>query len=59
MTGYSGGGTLEKPSTKDKLGESYDAEVQQNGKHVPILCNDAQEYEHLTNHFNEQLNMKI
>ena len=41
------------------LGETYVAEVQQNCKHVPLLCTDAEEHKHLTNYFNEQVNAKI
>ena len=47
------------PSPNNKLGESYVAGVQENGKHVPLLCTDAEEHEHLTNHYNKQLNAKI
>ena len=50
---------LEEPSQNNKLGESYVAEVQQNSKHDPLLCTNVEEHEHLTNHFNEQLNAKI
>ena len=50
---------LEEPSPNNMLRESYVAEVQQNGKHIPLPCTDGEEHEHLTNHFNEQLNMKI
>ena len=32
---------LEKPSPNNVLGESYVAEVQQNGNHIPLLCTDA------------------
>ena len=49
----------EEPSPNNVLGESYVAEVQQNGKHIPLLCNDVEEHEHLTNYFQEQLNVKI
>ena len=49
---------LEEPSPNNVLGESYVAEVQQNCKHIPLLCTDVEEHEHLTNHFNEQLNAK-
>ena len=41
------------------LGESYAPQVQQNGKHIPLLCTDVDEHEHFTNHFKEQLNVKI
>ena len=50
---------MEDPSPNNHLGESYVAEVQWNGKYVPLLCTDMEEYKHLTNLFNKQLNMKI
>ena len=34
-------------------------EVQGGGKHVPLIHTDAEKHEHLTNHFNEKLNVKI
>ena len=48
-----------KPSPSNGLGESYVSEVQRNGKHVPLFCTDMEDHEHLTNHSNEHLNMKI
>ena len=50
---------MEEPSPSNELGESYVADIQQGGKHIPLHCNDVGEHEHLTNHFNEQLNPKI
>ena len=50
---------LEEPSPSNEQGESHVADVQQSGKHVPLSCTDAEEHEHLKNHFNEQLNAKI
>ena len=50
---------LEEPSPNKELGESYVAEFQQNGEHIPLLCTDVEEHEHLTNHLNKQLNAKI
>ena len=41
--------TMEDPSPNNDLGESYVAEVQQSGKHVPLICTDVEEHEHLTN----------
>ena len=35
------------------------AEAQQGSKHVSLIQTDAEEHEHLTNHFNEKLNVKI
>ena len=49
----------EEPNPSNNLGESYVAEAQQSIKHVPLICTDAGEHEHLTNHFNEKLNVKI
>ena len=49
----------EEPSQNNELGESYVAEVKWNGKHIPLLCTNMEEHEHLTNHFNKQLNAKI
>ena len=45
----------EESSTNNQLGESYIVDVQHNGKHVPFHCINADECEHLTNHFNECL----
>ena len=51
--------TFRGANPNNKLGESDVAEVQRNVKHVPLFCTDMEEHEHLTNHFNEQLNVKI
>ena len=50
---------VEEPSTNNQLGESYLADVQHNGKHIPFHCTDADECKHLTNHFNELLSNKV
>ena len=50
---------MEEPIPNSNLGESYVAEVQQNGKHIPLICTDMEEQEHLTKHFNKKLNAKI
>ena len=50
---------MEEPSISNQLRESCVADVQWSGKHIPLHCTDAEEHEHLTNHFNEQLNTKI
>ena len=50
---------VEKPSGNNQLGESYIADVQHNGKHIPFHCTDVDEHKHLTNHFNECLSDKI
>ena len=49
----------EQPSTNHQLGESYILDIQHNGKHVSFHCTDADECEHLTNHFNECLSDKV
>ena len=49
----------EEPSANNQLGESYVADIQHNSKHIPFHCTDAEECEHLTNHFNECLNDKV
>ena len=51
--------TTENPTPNNNLEESYVAEVQWSGKHIPLICTDTEEHEHLTNHFNEKLNAKI
>ena len=48
----------EEPGMNKQLGESYVADVQHNGKHIPFHCTDADEGKHLTNHFNECLSDK-
>ena len=50
---------MEESGTDNQLGESYIADIQCSGKHVPLHCTDVEEHEHLTNHLNEQLNGKI
>ena len=50
---------VEEPCMNSQHGESYIADVQHNGKHVPFHGTDADEHEHLTNHFNEHLSDKI
>ena len=50
---------MEEPSPSNELGQSYVADVQHSGKHIPLHCPDVEGHEHLTNHFNEQLNIKI
>ena len=50
---------LEEPSPNNVLRESSVAEVQWNGKHISLLCTDAEEHEHLINPFNEQVNVQI
>ena len=49
----------EEPSTNNQLEESYIADVQHNGKHIPFHYSDTDECKHLTNHFNEHLSDKI
>ena len=51
--------TTEEPSPHNDLGESCVAEVHWIGKHIPLVSTDTEEHEHLTNHFNEKLNVKI
>ena len=50
---------MEESSTNDELGESYIADIKDNGKHIPFHCTNADECEHLTNHFNEHLSNKV
>ena len=57
-------GTLEKEPMEEsspinELGEYYLADVQCSGEHIPLHCTDVEEHEHLTKHFNEQLNANI
>ena len=47
---------MEEPSSSNKLGESYVADIQPSSKHIPLHCTDVEEHKCLTNHFNEQLN---
>ena len=49
----------EEPNPNYDLGESYVAETQRSGKHIPLICTNAEEHKHLTNRFNEKLNKKI
>ena len=49
----------EESIPNNDLGESYVVEVQWGGKHVPLIHTDAEEHEHITNHFNKKLNAKI
>ena len=49
----------EEPNPNNDLGESYVAEIQWSSKHIPLICTNAEEHEHLTNHFNDELNVKI
>ena len=49
---------MEEPIPNNDPGEMYVAEVQQNGKHIPLICTDVEEHKHLTNHFNKKLNAK-
>ena len=50
---------MEESSTSNQLGESYVADIQHNGKHVPFHCTDWDECKHLTNHFKGHLSDKI
>ena len=50
---------VEESSASIQLGESYIADIQHSGKHVPLHCTDGEEHEHFTDQFNEQLNAKI
>ena len=49
----------EESSTNNQLGESYIVDVQHNSKHVPFHCTNADESEHLTNHFSKCLSNKV
>ena len=46
---------VQSSSKNNQLGESYIADNQYNGKHIPFHCTNVDEHEHLTNHFNECL----
>ena len=41
----------EESSTDNQLGESYMADVQHNGNHVPFHCANTEACEHFRNHF--------
>ena len=34
-------------------------EIQQKGKHIPLICTNVDEHNQLINHFNKKLNAKI
>ena len=51
--------TTKEPSPHNNLEESYVAEVQRIGKHIPSVSTDVEEHEHITNHFNKKLNEKV
>ena len=50
---------MDELSISNQLGESHIADCQVSGKHVPLHCTDVEEHEHITDHFNEQLNTKV
>ena len=49
----------EEPNPNNDLGELFVAEAQQSGRHISLICADAEEHEHLRNHLNEKPNAKI
>ena len=40
---------MDEPSPTNELAESYVADIQCSGKHIPLHCTDVEEHEHLMN----------